>query len=366
MGSVRPTSGAAPLIVAVLTISIFFALTLIATADPFFNSREPGCDGSDPNVLMCEDFETADALHLQPAGPGPGVGTWASENADVASNNGGIDVRTKGWAMRIRQGYPHSICGPGAGFAGSNCAARSVLQGGTDGGGDEALADHNFAPSTGPGAGSEYTEFWARFYYKRSAGFVFNDAQKFISLNPCCANGGGIFFGGVGDGGNGPGKIACPVWDCNLEDHYRNPQNPADSVYLFQNQGRDIDVRSLNDHWIFIEFHVKLNTYGVRNGVLEVWIHDCGTTGTLCTGTPTLRARYTNVGWSGVSSSGFASPRHDAGFGVLFLDIWGNPSDGGTILFDNIKVAKVGPIGFLGQGTASTARPSAPTNVNMR
>lgn len=364
MGFLRRTSRAALLIVASLTISLLFALAVMATADPFFNSSEPGCDGSDPNVLMCEDFETADALHLPPAGPGPGVGTWASENADVANSNGGIDVRTKGWAMWIREGYPHSMCGPGIGFAGSNCAARSILQAGTDGGGQTAMAEHNFAPSTGPGQGTEYTEFWARFYYKRSAGFVFNDSQKFISLNPCCAGRGGIFFGGLGDGGNGPGRMACPVWDCNYEG-YQNPQNPVSDAYLHQNQGRDINVRNLNGHWIFLEFHVKLNTYNVRNGILEMWIDDCGTSGTLCTGTPTLRARYTNVGWSGISSFG-PTPRHDAGFGELFLDIWGNPSDGGTILFDNIKVAKAGPIGFLRQGTVTASPPATPTNLTVR
>ena len=36
------------------------SVTGAASADPYFNSTEPGCDGSDPNVLTCDDFEDGD------------------------------------------------------------------------------------------------------------------------------------------------------------------------------------------------------------------------------------------------------------------------------------------------------------------
>jgi hypothetical protein len=346
MVSVRLATSWKLLVAALVTLGLLAGVSR-AIADPFFNSSETGCNGSDPNVLLCDDFED---------------GTWFEENADVANSNGGIDTRTDGWAGRIRDGYPHAVCG-GAGFK-SNCAARSILQGGSDGG-NSALADHNLAPSTGPGRGSEYTEYYARFYFKRLSPFTFNNNQKFMSINPCCANDGGIFFGGIGDG-SASGKLVCPMWDCNLEDNYRNPQNPGNSVYLYQNQGKDLDTRTLLDHWVYYEYHWKLNTYNVRNGVVEVWMNDCGTTGTSCTGTPTLRARYTNVGWSGVGTGGTA-PRHDAGAGVFFFDIWGNPSDGGTILFDQLKVSKIGPIGFAGaSGPTDSVAPAGPTNPQIR
>jgi hypothetical protein len=233
-----------------------------ADADPFFNSAEPGCNGTDPNVLMCDDFESPDALHLLPAGTG--VGDWASENADVANSNGGTDSRTKGWAMRIRPGYPHSICGPGVGGSGSNCAARSILQGGN--GGNSALADHNFAPSTGAGRGTNYNEFSARFMVKFSAGYVANNNQKFITFNPCCANDGGIVHGGFGRNMGDP--QLCPFQSCNV----------LNEGFLQQNQG--VNFRPLSTpNWQNWEIHIKLNTPGVRDGIFEWWANDCGTSG---------------------------------------------------------------------------------------
>src|SRR5262245_49175420 len=47
-----------------LVATVFAAVTFLAlvagppaSAHPYFNSSEAGCDGSDPNVLMCDDFE---------------------------------------------------------------------------------------------------------------------------------------------------------------------------------------------------------------------------------------------------------------------------------------------------------------------
>jgi hypothetical protein len=313
-----------------------------AEADPFFNSSEPGCNGSDPNVLMCDDFESSDAAHLAPAGTG--VGTWASENADVANSNGGTDVRTKGWAMRIRDGYPHSICGPGNGFA-SNCSARSILKGGASG--DSALADHNFAPSTGPGRGSSYNEFYLRFYIKFSNPYTPNNNQKFITFNPCCANAGGIVHGGFGRDMSEP--QLCPMQSCNN----------LNEGYLNQNQGTKFQpLGAALNHWQMWEIHIKLNTPGQRDGVFEWWANDCGANADQCVGTPTLRMRYTNVF--------YRSSTNTQQLGVLFWDIWGNPADVGTMLIDQIKVTKTGPIGFMGgTSTADRTGPAAPTNPRL-
>jgi hypothetical protein len=322
-----------------------------AWADPYFNSTEPGCDGSDSNVLMCDDFED---------------GTWYEENADVANNNGGIDVRTDGWAGRIRDGYPHATCGSGVGAGGTNCAARSILHGGD--GGNSALADHNLAPGQGPGVGSSYDEVYFRFYLKVLSGYNWNNNQKFVTWNPCCANDGGIVFGG------GPTRnnllMACPFWDCNLDDNYRNPQNGCNSWFLCQNQGNTFDLADHVNHWVFIEVHVKLNTAGVRNGIYQMWVDDCGTNGLGCSGNPTLRMNYTNIGFRCTTSYNSAcATGQNAKIGVIFFDIWGNPADVGTMLLDQVKVAKVGPIGFMGSIAPSPppeAPPAAPTALQVR
>lgn len=337
MVSVTVTLGRVIVVAAFAIISLLSAVT-VATAHPFFNSSEPGCDGSDPNVLMCDDFED---------------GSWFEENADVANSNGGTDVRTDGWAGRIRDGYPHAICG-GTGAGGTKCTARSILQAGA--GGSAALADHNLAPGTGPGMGSSYNEVYLRFYMKVLPGYVWNDNQKFVTWNPCCANAGGIVFG-AGPTRNGDLQ-ACPFWDCNLDSStYRNPQNGCSSWFLCQNQGKDLSLSNLVNHWVYIEIHIKLNTPGVRNGLYRMWVNDCGTNGLGCTGAPTLRMNYTNVGWRPAGEN--------RSIGVIFFDIWGNPSDVGTMHIDQIKASRVGPIGFMGSSGASAdlVAPGTPSGV---
>lgn len=339
---------------ALMAVLCLFALPAIALADPVYNSSEPGCDGSDSNVVWCEDFESSDALGLTPFGPGPGVGVWASENCDVANSQGGIDSRTKGWCNSIfpdQGNFPHSYCAPGFGISGSNCVARSVLEAGGNSG-NSMNGSHNFGPTPPTG----YPRIYLRFYHKRIGPWSFQNNQKMITFNHTKRDNGGIFISGVGDGSNAGGRIACPVWDCNYAGgSYRNPQNPVNSEYLFQNQGNNIVVTNLVDHWIFMEIMIQMNTpFGTRNGLLDVYIDDCGTTGTSCPLTPTLRARYTNVGYQGGGS-----PNTGPNIGQVALDIWGNPSDGGTWIFDNIRVATVGPIGFA----MSVPPPTAPTNL---
>ena len=330
-------SGRALFVTAFAATALVAAVSLV-TAHPYFNSSEPGCDGSDPNVLLCEDFESPDALALPPAGTG--VGTWASENADVANSKGGIDLRTKGWAMRIRNGYPHSICG-NAGVGGTNCAARSILLGGD--GGSSAMADHSLAPGTGPGRGSSYDEMYVRFYWKPLPGYVWNNNQKLITWNPCCANDGGIVFGGTGRNDEWQ---TCPFWTCNV----------LNEGFLRQNQGITYEMSKNVGVWTFVEMHVKLNTPGVRDGVFEMWLDNCGETGTACPATPTLRARYTNVGWRPAGET--------RKLGVVFFDIWGNPGDVGTVHFDQLKVSRVGPIRFM--NSSSGTPPGAPTNLQLQ
>src|SRR3989442_14897430 len=112
-----------------------------------FNSSEPGCDGSDPNVLMCDDFES---------------GAWYSLNCDIANTAGGL-LQTHGWCGTI---YADPITPAGAAVCGSkgplgtNCAAHAGQQ--TGGAGAVNMNSQPF--SGGPG-----TERVARRHNKPDA-----------------------------------------------------------------------------------------------------------------------------------------------------------------------------------------------------
>ena len=109
-----------------VTIALLATLGVLATsttavADMNFNSSEPGCDGSDPNVLMCDDFES---------------GAWYSLNCDIANTTGGL-LQTHGWCGTI---YADPITPAGAavcgskGAVGTNCAAHGGQHTGGAGG----------------------------------------------------------------------------------------------------------------------------------------------------------------------------------------------------------------------------------------
>src|SRR5438309_2475302 len=99
-----------------ISLILILAWTSRAHANPYFNSSEPGCNGSDPNVLMCEDFEH-DANGNTP-------GTWYTKDCDQANASGGL-LQTKGWCGTI---FANPITPPGAatcggaGAMGTNCA----------------------------------------------------------------------------------------------------------------------------------------------------------------------------------------------------------------------------------------------------
>src|SRR5439155_17603430 len=103
-----------------------------------------------------------------------------------------------------------------------------------------------------------------------------------------------------------------------------------------------------------------LNTPGVANGVLEIWADNCGANGLGCTGTPTLRAQYTNVLWRLAGDN--------TQIGSIWLESWSNIPSIGEEYYDQIKVSKVGPIGFTPMGTppsdivAPTVSMTAPTS----
>lgn len=282
-----------------------------ARADQYFNSTEPGCDGSDPNVLWCDDFED---------------GSWyyTTEDKNYAPNdgwNGGV------YGSADPQGTQFGRCG-GLGAAGTNCTATSGFHNGSIGQAP-AMADHDLKNLT------SVSELYVRYYVKPLAGFSYGH-EKMLTLNKCCAGVGGIDFGTI----SAYFSSGQPTWYVAKEDAWRS-----------QNQGNTITL--VGGNWYYLEYHFLLNVPGVSNGIYEMWADNCGANGLGCTGPGTLRARFTNVKYvnSGDSSQ----------IGSIWLENWGNAGSTGEEYYDQIKVsrARVGPMA----SALDKVPPAAPSNL---
>jgi Bacterial Ig-like domain (group 2) len=271
----------------------------------YFNSSEPGCDGSDPNVLFCDDFES---------------GSWYTMDCDTANAAGGIDVKTRGWCGTIFNAAGLAAgtarCS-GAGFRSSCAATTGVMSGGTTGN----MADHALLNRQG------VDEIWVRFYTKPLSGYQFG-AEKMLTFND----------GVPGDGGIKWGNLS---WNCagttqatgNVTMGFPVPMDLCQS----QNMGNSLVIQPGN--WYFYEVHYKLSSPGGSDGIFELWLDNCGPSGTSCPATPTQRMRLTNVQNSRTSTSQLIR--------VLWFEAWSNPVSLGERYWDQIKVSKVGPIGFM-------------------
>ena len=258
-------------------------------------------------------------------------GTWYAKDCDQANGSGGL-AQTKGWCGTIFANpitpAGAAVCG-GAGAAGTNCAASGGLHTGSTGGVN--MADHNLGPNN-----NGYNEIWLRYYIKPSVGYQYG-AQKMITFNSTPAGSGGMRIGGSGSPFGDGAFDTCPVYDCNTT---------GAVFYYRQNQGSRFTLSQITGHWAYVEMHVKLNTPGQANGIWELWLNDCGTDGQ-CTGTPTLRSRYTTVQWQG--------PSDNKQIRSIWFENWANPGSVGTEFYDQIMVKTNGPIGFVHRPLSRTA-----------
>lgn len=298
------TAGSTPGTVQVRASSLLSLLSGTATvtvvaappANMYFNSAENGC-GTDANVLLCDDFEDGD---------------WYGVDYDQAVRSGGL-LQADGWGGTI---YANpiapagaAVCG-GAGVNGTNCAGTHGTLSGSQGG--RNMAEHELS--------QRVTEVYARYYTKALAGYRFG-AEKVLTFN--ITNGGGIKWGNL---------------------HFNCGSGGGATVGNLQYQPTPPETRTCQsimnvqpDRWYYIEVHLKLNTPGQSDGVLQVWGDDCGVAGTSCPATPTPRLNITNWRFNRGSSSEL--------IGSLWWENWANPGSSGTRLIDQIKVSRVGPIG---------------------
>ena len=271
----------------------------------YYNSSEAGCDGSDANVLFCDDFES---------------GFWYTADCD----HGGWTAQQKGWCGTI---YANPITPVGAVVCGSrgvnhtNCAADGGLHDGTASGVNMAM--HAFA-------GGPVNELWARWYYKTDAGYLWG-AEKHTNFTKQAGD--ITWFNIQLNCGVGSTLTTAVPYIQIIHGPSSNCWAPSDSTFSLQS-GR----------WYYFEVHVRLNSSGtVADGLIDMWINDCGTDG-VCSGTPTLRTHLTNVAFDRNQTGCTTTPCQ---IEALWFENWANPGSSGTGYLDQIKAAKVGPIGFM-------------------
>jgi hypothetical protein len=294
----------AVLVGGVLADTSVVTVTAAVPSSMYFNSSEAGC-GTDPNVVFCDDFER---------------GVWYGKDCDAANASGGL-LQTSGWCGTI---YANPIaplgaasCG-GMGANGTNCTANGGRHSGGQGGVN--MGSHEFS-------GGPVTELYARWYYKTDPGYVFG-AEKHTNFTK--AAGDIAWFNIQFNCGGGGSSTATPsIQIIHGSDLCQSPNVSSISLQ----SGR----------WYYFEVHAKLNSSGTTpDGLIEMWINDCGTNG-VCSGSPTLRTRMTNVAFDRNQTGCTTSP---CKIEVLWFENWANPGSTGTGYVDQIKAAKVGPVGF--------------------
>lgn len=306
---------------------------LNAYAAPYLNSTEPICDGSDPTVLLCDDWED---------------GVWMTSNCGY--NGGPTNPDNDGWCgvtSYLNQQTPglggkgfnppavpgYAVCG-NAGAGGTRCAATSAAR---------VLPPDNAEPSGGYSHGmmadhdllngQTVSDFYIRFYLKLLNDYDVGSGNEKVmthrdNAGNCC-----LMF------------LNYNAWVCSQTQLVMY----ADRWYC-QNQANDLTLA--NGHWYYVEAHYRLNTAGQANGVYELWLDDCGTNGLACTGPGTLRASYSNVTY-----------RTDgATIANVWIENYANAPTSGTSYYDQliVRTRRIGPM------VTSAVAPTAPSDLRVR
>ena len=305
---------------------IFLIMSHSASAHLYYNSSEPGCDGSDPNILWCDDFEDGDWAQTYSSTALESNDGWVMNQYGPGCNGGCTDG-----VPLVGSPAKGVKCGM-AGVAGTNCAASSGMRSGSAGQ-PPFMGDHNFVDQ------QSVDELYFRYYLKDLPGSVIGQ-EKMLSVNTCCAGIGGIKFA----------------------NHFTWPGSRIIQVTVVpEDVNRQLNISNIGSltigRWWYIEYHIKLNTPGASDGIWEAWINDCGVDGTSCSGSPTLRARHTNVKWRNAGDN--------SKMGSLWLENWANPGGSGETHYDQIKVSKIGPIGFTKSNAPTLPRPLAPKRLRI-
>lgn len=293
-----------------------------AGSNAFYNSVEPGCDGSDPTVLWCDDFEDGSWYFPYTTDPGtrPEDDGWRGWSAVGTSDNGTPDETGNGNFAR---------CG-GEGVGGTDCTAIKGTAGRHKGQAHHALL-------------RPVDEVYLRLYYKAEAGSQWNQ-EKFLGFGDKSRFNAGTFdfalFKIEESRGDGTGELISFSGNCTT---------PMIGPYWgIEKCIQDLDnqLHIEPGHWYYIEVHVKLNDVGQSNGALGLWMDDCGEDGLACTGPGTQRMNHTGLDLRADST------RTVNNIGTVYLTNWSATDDAryqsrGDRRYDQIVAAtrRIGPMG---------------------
>lgn len=199
----------------------------------------PGGSTPDPNIIWCDDFEDGDWTD-----------TWDVNNYQPQN---GVECGNRGYK--------------------DNCCLCSGLFGGPD-------ANGGYSARTGSyWFWGNHSEIYFRWYTRVSDPFIWGNDESNMTFH------------------DGPsGMVNLNKWG-TLKPMIQVAAN--DTAYghsganLYQNQGNDITL--IAGHWYLFEWHMKINTVGVEDGIEELWVDDVTLNPSITKATQTLRVRYTNV-----------------------------------------------------------------------
>lgn len=217
----------------------------------------------------------------------------------------------------------------GAAIVESGCQSgrcvRAPMQTATS---NDNYGDRHFGDHTTIG-GQKVEEAWLRLYSKFDAGFIWPDrSQKIAILN-------------LGDSTSYSRYYQVYIY-VRPNGQYAVDHSDLTNwrfTGLFQNQGAALSPRP--GQWDKLKLHVRLNTPGQANGVVQLWINDV------------LKVDYSNV-----------NIRQNSTYGMNKLNLSSystnsSSPDGGTGVqwFDSFTLSTTDPDG------SSVLRPNPPTNV---
>jgi hypothetical protein len=223
--------------------------------------EEPICPGGsnpDPNVIVCEDFET-----------GTGLTTWSSSPwCCDTDGNGFVRPSERDFVICGSQGFR------------SNCAAWT----------DAYKFGQHYAQRSIVRTGFE--EIHARWYAYLSDPFRWDPTgDKNFMLRDSA---GGTFNPYVLTSLWGTGKPHIIVYNNSATPCVSQSTPSPNGEYMAcvnrtQNMGNDLVLQP--GRWYLFEWYVKLDTPGMADGVIKLWVDDA----TVPISGQTLRASYTDV-----------------------------------------------------------------------
>jgi hypothetical protein len=212
-----------PLVIGLmLLLPLHFFAANPASAHMFLNSAEPQCNGSDPTVLMCDDYED---------------GTWFVTNAD---SGGPSDPQNDGWRGTIWATDPlnqnFARCG-NKGAIGTNCTATTANRSLSGKGGQ---AWHRLGPQTA----TNYMNIYHREYLQFLPGYKFGHEKWTFYEN------GSTQFG-----------LTQTPFSADMFD-WAQQNGSGCNPRCAQNQGNALHM--IPGHWYYMETHLDLNN-GLRH-----------------------------------------------------------------------------------------------------